>query len=64
MGRKWNNIKRKKKPKKIKILVEYMQNLVKEIYVAAKSGSRDPESNQALRLVLERAKHILFQIIL
>ena len=35
----------------------------KEIYVAAKSGARS-ESNQALRLVLERAKHILFQIIL
>lgn len=29
MGRKWNNIK-EKKPKKIKILVEYMQNLVKK----------------------------------
>ena len=28
----------------------------KEIYVAAKSGEPDPESNQALRLVLERAK--------
>lgn len=29
MGRKWNNIK-EKKPKKIKILVEYMPNLVKK----------------------------------
>ncbi|PTH71365.1 YebC/PmpR family DNA-binding transcriptional regulator, partial [Staphylococcus agnetis] len=28
----------------------------KEIYVAAKSGEPDPESNQALKLVLERAK--------
>ena len=28
----------------------------KEIYVAAKSGEPNPESNQALRLVLERAK--------
>ncbi|MDK7930541.1 YebC/PmpR family DNA-binding transcriptional regulator, partial [Staphylococcus hominis] len=27
-----------------------------EIYVAAKSGEPDPNSNQALRLVLERAK--------
>ena len=53
MGRKWNNIKRKR-PKKIKIQVEYMRNLVKEIYVA-KSGEPDPESN-TLRLVLERAK--------
>ena len=37
MGRKWNNIK-EKKAQKIKIQVEYMRNLVKEIYVAAKSG--------------------------
>ena len=29
MGRKWNNIK-EKKAQKIKILVEYMQNLVKK----------------------------------
>ncbi|MGT2333762.1 hypothetical protein ACVPOY_06245 [Staphylococcus aureus] len=28
----------------------------KEIYVAAKSGEPNPESNQALTLVLERAK--------
>ena len=44
-----------KRPKKIKIQVEYMRNLVKK-YIAAKSGEPDPESNQALRLVLERAK--------
>ena len=29
MGRKWNNIK-EKRPKKIKIQVEYMRNLVKK----------------------------------
>ena len=28
----------------------------REIYVAAKQGEPDPESNQALRVVLERAK--------
>ena len=55
MGRKWNNIK-EKKAQKIKIQVEFMPNSAKEIYVAAKSGEPNPESNQALRLVLERAK--------
>ena len=44
MGRKWNNIK-EKRPKKIKIQVEYMRNLVKK-YIAAKSGEPDPESNK------------------
>ena len=63
MGRKWNNIK-EKKAQKIRIRVEFMLNLVKEIYVAAKSGEPDPVSNQALRLTLERAKHILYQTIL
>ncbi len=29
MGRKWNNIKEKKRPKKIKTQVEYMRNLVR-----------------------------------
>ena len=62
MGRKWNNIKEKKSPKD-KNTSRIYAKFGKEIYVAAKSGSH-PESNQALRLVLERAKHILFQIIL
>ncbi|WRN72855.1 YebC/PmpR family DNA-binding transcriptional regulator [Staphylococcus aureus] len=47
---------KKKRPKKIKIQVEYMRNLVRRIYVAAKSGEPNPEFNQASRLVLERAK--------
>ena len=55
MGRKWNNIK-EKKPKKDKTLAEFYAKFGKEIYVAAKSGEPDPNSNQALRLVLERAK--------
>ena len=32
------------------------QKLVKELYVAAKSGTPDPDSNAALRLVVEKAK--------
>ncbi len=32
------------------------QKLAKEIYVAAKSGTPDPDSNAALRLVVEKAK--------
>ena len=39
-------ILKRKRPKKIKIQVEYMRNLVKEIYVATKSGEPDPESNK------------------
>ena len=62
MGRKWNNIK--EKAQKDKNTSRIYAKFGKEIYVAAKSGEPDPESNQALRLVLERAKHILFQIIL
>ncbi len=51
-----NGITLKKKRPKKRTQVEYMRNLGKEIYVAAKSGEPNPESNQALRLVLERAK--------
>ena len=32
------------------------QKLAKELYVAAKSGTPDPDSNAALRLVVEKAK--------
>ena len=55
MGRKWNNIKRKK-AQKDKNTSRIYAKFGKEIYVAAKSGEPNPESNQALRLVLERAK--------
>ena len=54
MGRKWNNIK--EKSPKDKNTSRIYAKFGKEIYVAAKSGEPDPESNQALRLVLERAK--------
>lgn len=55
MGRKWNNIK-EKKAQKDKNTSRIYAKFGKEIYVAAKSGEPDPESNQALRLTLERAK--------
>lgn len=55
MGRKWNNIK-EKKAQKDKNTSRIYAKFGKEIYVAAKSGEPDPESNQSLRLVLERAK--------
>ena len=55
MGRKWNNIK-EKKAQKDKNTSRIYAKFGKEIYVAAKSGEPDPNSNQALRLVLERAK--------
>ena len=55
MGRKWNNIK-EKKAQKDKNTSRIYAKFGKEIYVAAKSGEPNPESNQTLRLVLERAK--------
>ena len=55
MGRKWNNIK-EKKASKDKSTSRIYAKFGKEIYVAAKQGEPDPESNTALRFVLERAK--------
>lgn len=55
MGRKWNNIKDKKASKDANTSRIYAKFGV-EIYVAAKSGEPDPEANQALKFVLERAK--------
>lgn len=55
MGRKWNNIKEKKASKDANTSRIYAKFGI-EIYVAAKQGEPDPESNQALRFVIERAK--------
>src|SRR5699024_1215414 len=55
MGRKWNNIKEKKATKD-KNTSRIYAKFGKEIYVAAKQGEPDPESNRALKVVLERAK--------
>ncbi|MFJ9291661.1 YebC/PmpR family DNA-binding transcriptional regulator [Bacillus halotolerans] len=55
MGRKWNNIKEKKASKDANTSRVYAK-FGREIYVAAKQGEPDPESNQALKVVLERAK--------
>ncbi len=55
MGRKWNNIKEKKASKDANTSRIYAKFGV-EIYVAAKQGEPDPESNRVLRVVLERAK--------
>ncbi|MDQ0216711.1 YebC/PmpR family DNA-binding regulatory protein [Oikeobacillus pervagus] len=55
MGRKWNNIKEKKAAKD-KSTSRIYAKFGREIYVAAKQGEPDPESNQALKFVLERAK--------
>ena len=55
MGRKWNNIKEKKASKDANTSRIYAK-FGKEIYVAAKQGEPDPEANQALKFVLERAK--------
>ncbi|WP_018662680.1 YebC/PmpR family DNA-binding transcriptional regulator [Heyndrickxia acidiproducens] len=54
MGRKWNNIK-EKKAEKDKNTSRIYAKFGREIYVAAK-GEPDPESNSALKMVLERAK--------
>ncbi|MBM7704147.1 YebC/PmpR family DNA-binding transcriptional regulator [Metabacillus iocasae] len=55
MGRKWNNIKEKKAAKDANTSRVYSKFAL-EIYVAAKQGEPDPEANQALKFVLERAK--------
>lgn len=55
MGRKWNNIKEKKASKDADTSRIYAK-FGREIYVAAKQGEPDPESNRALKVVLERAK--------
>ncbi|CAI9395419.1 YebC/PmpR family DNA-binding transcriptional regulator [Niallia sp. Sow4_A1] len=55
MGRKWNNIKDKKASKDANTSRIYAK-FGREIFVAAKQGEPDPESNQALKVVLERAK--------
>lgn len=55
MGRKWNNIKDKKAAKDANTSRIYAK-FGREIYVAARRGEPDPESNQALKFVLERAK--------
>lgn len=55
MGRKWNNIKEKKASKDSNTSRIYAK-FGREIYVAAKQGEPDPESNRALKVVLERAK--------
>lgn len=55
MGRKWNNIKDKKAAKD-KDTSRIYAKFGREIYVAAKSGEPDPELNQNLKFVIERAK--------
>jgi YebC/PmpR family DNA-binding regulatory protein len=55
MGRKWNNIKEKKASKDANTSRIYSK-FAKEIYVVAKQGEPDPELNQSLKFVLERAK--------
>jgi YebC/PmpR family DNA-binding regulatory protein len=55
MGRKWNNIKEKKASKDANTSRIYAK-FGRELYVAAKQGEPDPETNQQLRMVIERAK--------
>lgn len=55
MGRKWNNIKEKKASKDANTSRVYAK-FGREIYVAARQGEPDPELNQSLKFVVERAK--------
>jgi YebC/PmpR family DNA-binding regulatory protein len=55
MGRKWNNIKEKKASKDANTSRIYAK-FGRELYVAAKQGEPDPELNQTLKMVVERAK--------
>lgn len=52
---KWSTIKRKKGEIDA-ARGKVFQKLAKEIYVAAKSGTPDPDSNPSLRMVVEKAR--------
>jgi YebC/PmpR family DNA-binding regulatory protein len=52
---KWSNIKRRKEAQDA-VRGQIFQKLAKEIYVAAKSGDKDPKNNANLRMVVEKAK--------
>ncbi|GIN90116.1 putative transcriptional regulatory protein [Siminovitchia terrae] len=52
---KWKNIQNRKNAQDAK-RGKIFQKLAKEIYVAAKSGGGDPDTNPSLRLVIEKAK--------
>lgn len=52
---KWANIKRRKGAQDA-IRGSIFQKLAKEIYVAAKSGDKDPNNNPTLRMVIDKAK--------
>lgn len=52
---KWKNIQRRKNAQDTK-RGKVFQKLAKELYVAAKSGGGDPDTNPALRLVVDKAK--------
>ena len=56
---KWNNIKERKGAQDKK-RGKLFQKLVKEIYVAAKAGGPDTETNPALRLAIDKANLIRF----
>ncbi|ONK21155.1 transcriptional regulator [Bacillus sp. VT-16-64] len=52
---KWKNIQRRKNAQDAK-RGKIFQKLAKELYVAAKSGGGGPDTNPALRLVVDKAK--------
>ena len=52
---KWKNIQNRKNAQDSK-RGKVFQKLAKELYVAAKQGGPDPESNPSLRLVVEKSK--------
>jgi YebC/PmpR family DNA-binding regulatory protein len=52
---KWKNIQRRKNAQDAK-RGKIFQKLAKELYVAAKTGGGDPDTNPALRLVVDKAK--------
>ena len=52
---KWNNIKQRKGAQDAK-RGKIFQKLSREIYVAAKQGGGDPDTNPALRLAMDKAK--------
>lgn len=55
MGRKWSNIKEKKAAKD-KSTARVYAKFGRKVYMVAKEGEPDPESNKALKFVIDQAK--------
>ena len=56
MGRKMGQYRSQEKRLKMELTLKYMQSLVQKSMQQLKKGDPDPESNSALKFVIDRAK--------